>query len=130
MQHHVAPTCMLAIMASACGARTPLDMPSAGVVGGFGDAAVADDGGSAGDSAVDVDGGNHLPDSSFDFDAFDGGSPSDGPACGEDGACAIGSVCAGDLCIPCGEPGMACCAGGYCDPPANACLNHICVPMR
>src|ERR1019366_8135653 len=66
MQHHVAPHVLLAVMASACGARTPLDMPSAGADGGFGDAAVADDGGS-GDSAIDVDASNPLPDSSFDF---------------------------------------------------------------
>jgi hypothetical protein len=91
------------------------------------------------DSALDVvdafDGDSASDGDAFDggslSDAFDGGSPSDAAACGEDGACAMGSVCAEDLCIPCREPGMPCCAGGLCDPPANSCyIGKVCRPMR
>jgi hypothetical protein len=82
------------------------------------------------DGSSDVDAGMPLSDSALGADAFDGGSPSDSAACGEDGACAMGTVCAEDLCIPCGEPGMPCCAGEFCDPPANACIRHVCMAMR
>jgi hypothetical protein len=116
--------CLLVALTSwtACGAAvsTPDGSPRDGAASLM-DAALPE-------SSVD-DEGRAPPDASL-IGTSDGGSHVDGPACGEDGGCAVGSVCAQSLCVPCGEPGMACCAGGACDPPANACLDGVCTPMR
>ncbi len=79
------------------------------------------------DGTVGATGDSAPADSSLDVEVA---SQADAIACEPDGACAVGTVCAGGLCTPCGEPAMRCCALGACDPPANGCLNGVCVPMR
>ncbi len=111
----------LLVSLTACGGTvsTPDSSPRDGSVsmpdGGLRDSAV--------DAAEDGAPSDSSPDTEVD-------SQADALACEQDGACTVGTVCAAGVCTPCGEPGMACCAQGACDPPANACLDGVCVPMR